>query len=291
MARLGGETLAGARMLHLDAIGFGPGDRLARGVRLVALGLAGRLDGPLALAACLVERGAGRIERGLDLRQAPAGSSSSLSTARCCVAISSRRTLRRRRRSCSSAISRLMLLRSASSSAIWRVSRSCSVSAADRGLVRFVARLLGGGGAIVFADAILLELDPLGIEIGDGGIGIALAALLAREIALGLLQAGLGVLLGGGNALGFGVERIVRRAQALQGRGGGRLVVAQWRQRGRGVGLRSGGKPDETRQVGDLRLRLPSGARQRRPVPSRHWRACSASTAASARRIWSDRLR
>ena len=96
--------------------------------------------------------------------------------------------------------------------------------------------------------------DALAIEIGDRGLGIALAAALAREVAFGLLQAGFGLLLRRRDPLGLGGQRIVRHAQALQGRSGGGLVVAQRRQRGRRLGLRRRGEANQPRQVGDLRL-------------------------------------
>ena len=83
-----------------------------------------------------------------------------------------------------------------------------------------------------------------------------LAAMLALEIGLGLRQPRAGFLLRLGDALGFGGQRIVRHPQALQrGRRGG-LVVAQRRQRRRGLGLRRGGETDQARQIGDLGLGL-----------------------------------
>ena len=48
----------------------------------------------------------------------------------------------------------------------------------------------------------------------------------------------------------------MRHPQALQGGGRGGLVVAQRRQRRRGLGLRRGGKADQARQIGDLGLGL-----------------------------------
>ena len=96
----------------------------------------------------------------------------------------------------------------------------------------------------------------LAVELGGRRLGVALAAALADKILLGLLQAGLGLLLGLGDALGFGGQRIVRHAQPLQGGGRGGLVVAQRRQRGRGLGLRRGGKADQAREVGDAGLGL-----------------------------------
>ena len=254
MARFGSLTLGGARLLHLDALGLGLGHGLAGGFELVALGLAGGLDRLLALAARFLERGTGGFERGLDLRQrrqARQARSRSRAAAR---RFPRGAPSRRRRRSCSSAISRLTLLRSASSSAIWRVRRSCSPSAATVASCASSRACWAAAARSSSPTRSCSSVIALGVEIGDGGIGVALAALLARQIGLGLLQALLGVLLGGGDALGFGAERIVRRAQALEGGGGGGLVVAQRRQRGRGIGLRRRGKTDQAREIGDLGL-------------------------------------
>src|SRR6185312_16132890 len=54
---------------------------------------------------------------------------------------------------------------------------------AGRGL-RLVARLLGGGGAILLAHPLLLQPRALAVEIGDRGLGIALAAAFAVEIGI-----------------------------------------------------------------------------------------------------------
>src|SRR5476651_233479 len=205
----------------------------------LALGLAGGFDRLLALAARLLESGAGRFERGLDLGQCRQARKLGLdgtllrgdllaANAEAAQAILQFGDL-----AAHAVAQRLVVGDLARQAIVFGLGR-------DRGLVRRVARLLGGGGAIVLAHAILLELRALGVEIGDGG-GVALAALFSREIGPGLLQTRPGVLLGGGNTLGLGGERIVRRAQALQGRGGHGFVVAQWRQRGRGIGLRGGG--------------------------------------------------
>ena len=205
---------------------------------------------------------------------------SSASIWRCWPATSSRRISSRRRRSCSSAISRLTLSRSASSSAIWRVRRSCSASAATVAACASSRASRGRVGALVLADPLLFEPGALGIEIGDRGLGIALAAALAAEVAFGLVQPGLGLLLRRGDALGFGRQRIVRDAQALQGGGSRRLFIAQRRQRRRGVGLRRRGEADQPREVGDLRLGFLQAARRLRPARSRSW-----PSAAPARRL------
>ncbi len=125
-----------------------------------------------------------------------------------------------------------------------------------RGRLRLsgVARLLSGFGAILFAYPLLFQTAALAVEIGDGGFSIALAALLAGKVLFGLLQAGFGFELRGGDTLGFGRQCIVRHAQALQSSSGGRLVVAQRRQRRCCFGLRRGGKTDQACEVGDLRL-------------------------------------
>ena len=70
MARLGGLPLGGAGPLHLDALGFGLGDGLARSVGLVALGLARRhrsTAGPDGAPPPGAARAAS--QRGLDLGQ------------------------------------------------------------------------------------------------------------------------------------------------------------------------------------------------------------------------------
>ena len=254
IARLGAPAVGGARLLHLDPLGLGPGDGLARGIRLVALGLA-RLPRSTPTPWWRASSRPGARPRARPRPPASAGRfASSPSIWRCWSATSARRTSSRRSRSCSSAISRLTLLRSASSSAIWRVRRSCSPSAAT-----VVASCASSRACLRPRRARPRRPAParagaLGIEIGDRGLGVALAAALAGKVALGLLQAGLGLLLRRGDPLGLGGQRIVRHAQALQRRGGGGLFVAQRRQRGRGLGLRRRGEADQPRQVGDLRL-------------------------------------
>ncbi len=119
-----------------------------------------------------------------------------------------------------------------------------------------IARLLGLGSALILADALLFEPRALAGKLGDGRLGVALAAALAHQVLLGLLQAGLGFALGGGDSLGLGAQRIVRHAQALKRRRSGGLVVAQRRQRSGGLGLRRRGQADQTREVGDLCLGL-----------------------------------
>ena len=173
MARLGGLALGGAGALHLDALGLGLGDgrharrriRSARprGRRRSTPGPCGgpprRPRAPAASAAS-TSGSAGRLD-------------SSASTCCCCAVTSSRRAASRRRRSRSSAISRLTLSRSASSSAIWRVRRSCSVSAAQRLGLGGVAGRGRVGGALVLAHPLLLEPLALAVEIGDGRLGVA----------------------------------------------------------------------------------------------------------------------
>src|SRR5476651_2254707 len=194
----------------------------------LALGLAGGFDRLLALAARLLESGAGRFERGLDLGQCRQARKLGLdgtllrgdllaANAEAAQAILQFGDL-----AAHAVAQRLVVGDLARQAIVFGLGR-------DRGPVRLVARLLGGGGALVLAHAILLELDPLGVEIGDRGIGVALAALLTCKIGLGLPQTRLGILLGGGDTLGLGRERIVRRAQALQGGGGHGFVVAQRR--------------------------------------------------------------
>ncbi len=120
--------------------------------------------------------------------------------------------------------------------------------------LRGIARLGRGGGTILLAHPLLLQPGALAVELGGRGLGVALAAALARQIRLGLLQAGPGFLLGLGDALGFGGQRIVRHPQPLQRGGRGGLVVAQRRQRRRGLSLRRGGEANQTGEIGDARL-------------------------------------
>ncbi len=253
VARLGSLAFGGAGALHVDALGLGLGDGLAGGVGLVALGLARGLDRLLALAARFLEGCAGGFEGGLDLRQ--------------------RRQARHLALDLALRVGQLLATHRQTAQAILQLGDLAAHAVAQRFVVgdlagqaivlglsrdgrflRFVARLLGRRRALVLADAGLLERSALGVQIGDRCVGVALAALFPGEIGLGLLKARLGILLGGGDPLGFGRQRIVRRAQALQRCSGGSFVVAQRRQRRRGFSLRGGGEAHETRQVGDLRF-------------------------------------
>ena len=250
MARLGGLAIGCAGALHVDALGFGRGHCLARGIGFVALGLARGIDRLLTLLARLVESGPRGIERSLDLGKRRQAGKLTLD-----LALLGGDLLATREQPAQAVLQfgdlagdavaqRLVVGDLAGQPVVLGLGRL------GRGLRR-IARLGGGEGAILLADPFLLEPGALAVELGGRGLGVALAATLAGEIGIGLLQAGLRLLLGLGDPLGFGGERIVRHPQPLQCRGRGGLVVAQRRQRGRRLGLRRGGKADQAREIGD----------------------------------------
>ena len=156
---------------------------------------------------------------------------------------------------------------------------------------RLVARLLGGLGPLLFAHALLFEAAALGFEIANGGFGVVLAALLAREILHGLLQAGFRLQLGRRRRARprRSAHRAPRAGAAARRQRPPRRCAAAaapsrprpapwWRGRPGASGRRPGPRPPSAAP--------PESARSRSAVAS-----FSASTAASARRIWSERLR
>ncbi len=255
MARLGSLPFGGTGVFHVDALGFGLGHGLARGVRFVTLGLAGRLDRLMTLLARRLEGGAGGVEGGLDLRQRRQAGKLGFD-----LALLGGDFLA----ACRKPAQPLLQLGDLAAHALAQrfvigdlAGQPIMLGLGGAGLGQgCIARLLRGGSAILFAHPFLLEPGALAVEVGDRCLGVALAAALAREVRIGLLQAGFGFVLGLGDALGFGGQRIVRHAQALQRRGRGGLVVAQRRQGEGGLGLGRGGEADQAGEVGDLGLGL-----------------------------------
>ena len=235
MARLGGLAIGRAGALQLDALGLGLGHRLARGVGLVALGLAGGVDRLLALLARLVESAAGGVARGLDLGERRQAGKLALDLALLAGDFLAARgepaqaLLQLGDLAADAVAQRLVVGDLAGQPVVLALGRM--------GLgLRRIARLGRGGGAILLAHPLLLQPGALAVELGGRRLGVALAAALAGKIRLGLLQAGLGLLLGLGDALGFGGQRIVRHAQPLQARPPRRprrcaAAAARWRPR------------------------------------------------------------
>ena len=253
MARLGGLALGRADTLGLDAFGMGLGHRLACSLGFVALGLARGIDRLLALLARIVESKTRGIARSLDLDERRQAGKLALDLALLGGDFLAARGepaqafLQFGDLAADAVAQRLVVGDLAGQPVVFTLGRM--------GLgLRGIARRGGGEGAILLAHPLLLQPSPLAVELGGRGLGVALAAALARQIQFRLLQAGLGFLLGLGDALGFGGQRIVRHPEPLQRSRRGRLVVAQRRQRRRGLRLRRGGEADQAREIGDGRL-------------------------------------
>ncbi len=248
-----GLAIGRAGTFRLDALGVGLGHRLARSLGFMTLGLAGGIDRLLALLACVVERGTRGVKRGLDLSQCRQAGKLALD-----LALLDGDFLAARGEPAQA----LLELGDLAADAVAQrlvvgdlAGQPVVLGLGRMGLgLRRIARLGSGGGAIFLAHPLLFQPGALRVEFGGRSLGIALATALAGKILLGLLQTGLRLLLGLGDALGFGGQRIVRHAQPLQRGGRGGLVVAQRRQRRRGLGLRRGGKAHQARKIGDGRL-------------------------------------
>ena len=145
---------------------------------------------------------------------------------------------------------------------------------------QFLERPLGGGdvgarrlqrrlGGFVQRRFVGLRFDSggvLGLQIRNGGLRIAQPIALAAAIGLDLQQPRAALFARHLDAMLLGIERFGGDVQALQLRGSGSLVLAQLGQHGGGIGLRRRGDAGQPGQVGD-------------------------GSCASARRIWSERLR
>ena len=256
VARLGSLALGRTGALHVDALGFRLGHGQTCRVRFVARCLARALDCLLPLAPRLLEGCPRRFERGLDLVQRRQTGEFRLD-----LPLLGRHLVATDGHAAQPALQLGQLAAHALAQrlVVGDLSRQAVVFLFRRGRVGLggIARLSGGGGTILLAHLLLLQPAALGVEIGDRRLRVALAAAFTCEIRVGLLQAGLGLELGLRHALGFGGQRIVRHAQALQRGGGGGFLVAQRRQAGRGLGLRGGGKAHQAGEIGDQGLGFP----------------------------------
>jgi hypothetical protein len=285
MARLGGLALGGARLLHVDALGSRPGDGLARGVRFVALGLARLLDRFLALRRASPRPAGG--SSAASTSAAPAGSAARLDLALLAgdsprARLEPAQALLQLGDLAADAVAQRLVVGDLAGQAVVLGLGRRRRPARRRAPARPRRR-------VVLADPLLLEPGALAVEIGDRGLGIALAAALALEVASVCCRRVSASCCAWRRARPRRSAHRAPRAGAAGGRGGG-LVVAQRRQRGRGLGLRRGGETDQPRQIGDLRLGFLqplAGIGQLALGPGELQR----QHGGFARRIWSDRLR
>ena len=224
----GGLAVAGAGAFEIHALSLRLGDGFSRSVGLVALRPARRLDRTEALATGLFECRACGIERRFDLAQrrqagqlafdlALQGSHFLATHGEPTQPLFQLGDLARR-----AVAQRFVVGDLAGQAIVLGFGR-------DGRRIRRIARLLGLGGALLLADLLLFQSRALSRQLGDGGLGVALAAALARQVLLQSAAGGSRPRAGRGDALGLGAERIVRDAQALKRRRRRGFIVAQRR--------------------------------------------------------------